>query len=62
MSLLARPEVAVAAPLTGSLQVGLKIVFLFLQKLFDILLLSSNMIRKDRNIYHFFLKYNPPKF
>ena len=29
MSLLARPEVAVAVPLTGSLQVGLKINFLF---------------------------------
>ena len=55
MSLLARPEVAVAAPLTGSLQVGLKIDFLFLQKLFEISPLSTNMIK---NLTLFFQKYS----
>ena len=47
MSLLARPEVAVAAPLTGSLQVGLKMNHNFL--------FSSSEIIRDLTV---FFKYD----
>ena len=69
MSLLARPEVAVAAPLTGSLQVGLKINFLFFFRNYSrshtafFIYDKKILLRKKINISYFlFFKNNPPKF
>ena len=68
MSLLARPEVAVAAPLTGSLQVGLKINFLFSSEISRshtafFIYNEKILLRKKINISYFlFFKNNPPKF